>query len=282
MLTGMNEIFDLYFSTRNLILRNKLVTGNLGLARKVAHNMAATCREPYEDLEQLAIQGLIKAVERFNPQTCKYFSSFALPYIRGEIQHYLRDKASPVRIPRNLYERQATVGRTRQRLLSILGRTPSNKEIAECMHIEVEEVVEAQNATRNLWAVSSLETPLSEDLTLGDTIVAQNQETPPDIEKLTCELNNAVARLEPRYSKALKAYLAGKKSKVSQRALVAKGAYKLSVSALPSLKEAVKLASEYTCADALEKTIWSQVTCFLSAEQQAWFYNWLRSQAETA
>jgi RNA polymerase sigma-B factor len=291
----MNEIFNLYFLTRNLTLRNKLVTTNLGLARKVAHSMDGRCIEPYEDLEQLAIQGLIKAVERFNPETCKYFSSFALPYIRGEIQHYLRDKASPVRIPRNLHERQARINRSRRRLLESLGRSPSNKETAEYMGVEVEFVLEAQNAARNLWAVGSLEAPIGdEDLTLGDTLIAQNQEIP-DFEKLAAELRDALAGLEPRYSKAVKGYLAEgifaeeeykrkmpRKSKVTRRALVSKAVKQLSISALP-LEEAVKLASEYANnADALSKAIWSQVACFLTVEQQTWFYNWLRSQAQTA
>src|SRR5690348_16949629 len=104
----MKEIFVLFFETRNLTLRNLLVELNIGLARRVAHRMKDSCNIGYQDLFELATMGLIKAVERYNPNQ-KYFTSFALPYIKGEIQHFLRDKSSLVRIPRGLHELSSRV-----------------------------------------------------------------------------------------------------------------------------------------------------------------------------
>ncbi|NEO27545.1 MAG: sigma-70 family RNA polymerase sigma factor, partial [Kamptonema sp. SIO4C4] len=81
-------------------LRNKIVQLNIGLVRKEAHHWVNQCNESYEDLLQVGCLGLIRAIERFDLSKGNAFSSFAIPYIRGEIQHYLRDKVTSVRIPR--------------------------------------------------------------------------------------------------------------------------------------------------------------------------------------
>ncbi|NEO67869.1 MAG: sigma-70 family RNA polymerase sigma factor, partial [Moorea sp. SIO4G2] len=81
-------------------LRNQLVALNLGLVRREAHHWVKQCHESYEDLLQVGCIGLIGAIERFDSTKGIAFSSFAIPYIRGEIQHYLRDRGYSIRIPR--------------------------------------------------------------------------------------------------------------------------------------------------------------------------------------
>jgi len=73
-------------------IRNELVKLNFGLVRKEAHHWVNQCTESYEDLLQVGCIGLIRAIERFDTTKGSAFSSFAIPYIRGEIQHYLRDR----------------------------------------------------------------------------------------------------------------------------------------------------------------------------------------------
>ena len=98
------ELLQNYHRHPSLKLRNKLVELNIGLVRKVAHQICRKCAEPYEDLEQIGYLGLIRAIERFDPLQGAAFSSFAIPYIRGEMLHYLRDKGSMMRIPRRWQE----------------------------------------------------------------------------------------------------------------------------------------------------------------------------------
>jgi RNA polymerase sigma-B factor len=86
-----------YQKTPSAEVRNRLVQLNLGLVRKEAHHWINQCTENYEDLLQVGSLGLIRAIERFDMSKGHAFSSFAIPYIRGEIQHYLRDKGCPVR-----------------------------------------------------------------------------------------------------------------------------------------------------------------------------------------
>lgn len=88
------ELFDKYAASKSIPLRNSIVIANLGLARMIAHRYKNSCSIPYEDLEQVASLGLIKAVEGFNPSLGNAFSSYALPWIRGEVLHFIRDKTT--------------------------------------------------------------------------------------------------------------------------------------------------------------------------------------------
>lgn len=89
--------------------RNHLVEANQGLVRQEAHRWHRLSREPLEDLIQEGTLGLIKAVERCNPNQGN-FSTYALRCIRSEIQHYLRDKGwGAVKPPRQWVESVAQV-----------------------------------------------------------------------------------------------------------------------------------------------------------------------------
>ncbi|MBD2771160.1 sigma-70 family RNA polymerase sigma factor [Iningainema tapete] len=109
--------------------RNDLAQRNAKLVHKVVHQMKNSCRESHEDLYQIGFIGLLKAANRYNPKTGNAFSSFAIPYIRGEIQHYLRDQWQSVKIPRSALELRAKVKRIKKSLDS-LGRNIDELQIA--------------------------------------------------------------------------------------------------------------------------------------------------------
>lgn len=113
----------------NVRNRNELAQANAKLVHKVVHRMSQVCREPYEDLYQLGYIGLIKAADRFDPNTGNAFSSFAIPYIQGEIQHFLRDQWQSVKLPRTAIETKAKVRRLK-RCLESLGRETDALQIA--------------------------------------------------------------------------------------------------------------------------------------------------------
>jgi RNA polymerase sigma-B factor len=113
-------------SAESLRLRSALVMAHRGLARKAAHRKSHTSPEPYEDLEQIAIEGLIRAIDRYdpfrrNPKTGKVaaFSSFAMPYINGEIGHFERDDfRGRAKVPRAWLELHQKVRRIKRKLAS--------------------------------------------------------------------------------------------------------------------------------------------------------------------
>ncbi|AIE73134.1 MULTISPECIES: RNA polymerase sigma factor SigF [unclassified Synechocystis] len=105
------RLFKVYAESHSVDVRNRIMEVNLGLVRKEAHHWTSQCTESFEDLSQVGCLGLIRAIERFDVSKGNAFSSFAIPYIRGEIQHFLRDKSNCVRIPRRWLDlgRQAIV-----------------------------------------------------------------------------------------------------------------------------------------------------------------------------
>ncbi|MBD2489014.1 sigma-70 family RNA polymerase sigma factor [Aulosira sp. FACHB-615] len=118
--------------------RNTLAEANKKLVHKVVHRAKTTCREPYEDLFQIGYIGLLKAADRFDIATGNAFSSFAIPYIQGEIQHFLRDQWQLIKVPRTALETKAKVKRL-QKNLATLGREAESLQIALGLGIKQEQ-----------------------------------------------------------------------------------------------------------------------------------------------
>jgi RNA polymerase sigma-B factor len=155
------DLFQQYQHSGSRILRNQIMELNLGLVKKEAHRWSTKCSETYEDLMQVGCLGLLRAIERFNPEKGYAFSSFALPYIRGEIQHYLRDRGCSVKMPRRWLELWQQAKNVKQDFRKQFNRQPTDGEIAHVLEIPLEEWQEITLASQN-------REPLSLDLPLGD------------------------------------------------------------------------------------------------------------------
>lgn len=177
----MLNVFLAYYRKPNTTLRNKLVELNLGLARTVAHSIAKTTTESYEDLEQVAFLGLIASVERFNPTQGLKFSTFAVPTIRGKVLQYLRDKGAVIRIPQNLQDLHIQKSKVERKLSAALGRQVTRSEIIDALDIECDRLDEVELAYSNRFP-TSLNTPVvrsegrTHHIALEDTIAARPDE----------------------------------------------------------------------------------------------------------
>lgn len=156
------ELLRAYYQSPSAALRNRVVELNLGLVRREAHHWVNQCTENYDDLMQVGSMGLLRAIERFDTAKGHAFSSFAVPYIRGEIQHYLRDKGSPVRIPRRWQTIQHQAAALTAELRSQLNRQPTDAEVAAGLQISLAELQEVKLAFRNR-APLSLDAPINDD-----------------------------------------------------------------------------------------------------------------------
>ncbi|MBD2104610.1 RNA polymerase sigma factor SigF [Leptolyngbya sp. FACHB-261] len=187
-------------------LRNELVRLNLGLVRKEAHHWINQCTESYDDLVQVGALGLIRAIERFDMSRGHAFSSFAIPYIRGEIQHYLRDKSPTVRIPRRWLALQRQASKTVRELRGQLHRQPSDEELAAALEIELSEWQEIKLACQNRSPLS-LDAPVrdEEDSTtsLGDMVPDAGYRSFQLAQEDRIRLQQALARLEQRTRQVL-------------------------------------------------------------------------------
>lgn len=156
------ELLREYQSCSSPLVRNRLVELNFGLVRREAHHWINQCTESYEDLLQVGSIGLIRAIERFDIAKGHAFSSFAIPYIRGEIQHYLRDKSQSVRIPRRWQALQRKAIYVVRELQGRLHRSPTDAEIADALEISQEEWHEIKLASQNR-ALLSLDAPIRDE-----------------------------------------------------------------------------------------------------------------------
>jgi RNA polymerase sigma-B factor len=126
---------------RRAELRARLVTGYLPVARHIARKHGYR-GEVLDDLEQVATLGLIRAIDRFEPDRGPDFISFGVPTINGEVLRHFRDRALIIRVPRRLRALQASIYQAVADLSQSLRRAPRPTEIATRLGIGVDEVVD--------------------------------------------------------------------------------------------------------------------------------------------
>ncbi len=200
------ELLVSYHQKPSVRLRNQLVQMNAGLVRKIAHRVSHQCAEPYEDLEQIGYLGLIRAIERFDPNQGCAFSSFAVPYIRGEMLHFLRDRSGTVKIPRRWQQLNKEGQRIREALVEKTGRQPSDDEIADLLGVTVQEWRESKLAAKNRLPLSLDATvcqQLDSPMTLGDTLPDARYQALQNLEEDRQQLQRAMNQLEDKTRQAI-------------------------------------------------------------------------------
>jgi len=126
-------------------LRARIIEDLLPLATHLA-NRFRNRGEPFDDLVQVANLALIKAVDGFDPHRGVSFSSYAVPFIAGELKRHFRDKTWHVRVPRRLQELSLQINRATDELTQQLGRSPTVADLATNLGIGEEETIEALEA----------------------------------------------------------------------------------------------------------------------------------------
>ncbi|MEU1264729.1 SigB/SigF/SigG family RNA polymerase sigma factor [Streptomyces cellulosae] len=141
--------------------RNTLIEMNMSLVRFAAGRFRGR-GDDMDDVVQTGMIGLIKAIDRFELSREVEFTSFALPYIVGEIKRFFRDTTWAVHVPRRLQELRVELARAREELSSRLDREPTVAELATLMNVSEQQVVEGQIAA-NGYNSSSLDAALTGD-----------------------------------------------------------------------------------------------------------------------
>jgi RNA polymerase sigma-B factor len=159
--------------------RDELVTMHLPLVQFLARRFRDR-GEPLEDLVQVGTIGLIKAVDRFDPERGVEFSTYATPTIVGEIKRHFRDKGWAIRVPRRLQELRISIGQATAELSQRSGRSPTVAELAAHLDISEDEVIEGLEGAL-AYSTTSLDTPVGghaddDAPLLGDTLHAENDD----------------------------------------------------------------------------------------------------------
>jgi RNA polymerase sigma-B factor len=138
-------LFRRYRRDPNASLRDTLVERHLGLVRHAIRRFANK-GEPLDDLFQVGVLALIKAVDGFDPDRGVRFSTYGTRMVEGEIKRHFRDKCWTVHVPRRLQELQLEVRNTAEALTHQLGRAPVTGELADAVGVSEEDVSEAMSA----------------------------------------------------------------------------------------------------------------------------------------
>jgi RNA polymerase sigma-B factor len=150
---------------RDRAARDELVERYTPLARHLARRYRGQAES--EDLEQVALLALVKAIDRFDPERGIAFTSFAVPTVLGEIKRYFRDLGWVVRVPRSVQELKQRLDREVGQMTATLGRSPTPIELADRTETTVEQVMEALAAASAHYP-ESLDRPANED---GDPLM---------------------------------------------------------------------------------------------------------------
>ncbi|MGW1467212.1 RNA polymerase sigma factor SigF [Streptomyces sp. NPDC002308] len=141
--------------------RNTLIEMNLSLVRYAAQRFRNRAGDDTEDIIQVGTIGLIKAIDRFDLSREVEFTTFAIPYIVGEIKRFFRDTTWSVHVPRRLQELRVELAKAKETLSDRLDRDPTVKELAAHLDLSEEEAIEGLVAA-NGYSAGSLDVPSSD------------------------------------------------------------------------------------------------------------------------
>ncbi len=183
-------------------VRNTLVELNMALV-KFAAARYRTRNEPLEDIVQVGTIGLIKAINRFDPDRAIEFPTFALPTIIGEIKRFFRDTSWSVHVPRRLQELRLHLARAADDLAQSLDRAATVAELATRLQLTREEVTEGLLAA-NGYTANSLD-QLADDTGDGSTLVDRLGHTDPGLDSIdnVASLKPLIAQLTERERRIL-------------------------------------------------------------------------------
>ncbi|MBO0748559.1 MAG: SigB/SigF/SigG family RNA polymerase sigma factor [Acidimicrobiaceae bacterium] len=139
--------------------RDRVVAAYQGLAYSLAARFGQRGEE-LDDLNQVALIGLLKAIDRFDPDRGAELTTFATATILGELKRHLRDRSWSVRLPRRVHDLHLRAQQSIDELTQELGRSPSLSEIGKHLGAAVEDVIEALDAG-GFRHNASLEAPMS-------------------------------------------------------------------------------------------------------------------------
>ena len=156
-----SDLFRRWRRFRDRRARDELIERFLPLARKLARRYVPSS-EPYDDLVQVASLGLVKAVERFDPDRGFAFTSFAVPTVVGELKRYFRDTGWALHVDRGAQERARKVIDAQHEIRGRTGHMPSINELSQYLELSDEEVLDGLQ-TAEAYGAISLDAPVGSD-----------------------------------------------------------------------------------------------------------------------
>ena len=191
---------DEYQATKNQSIKEQIVIDNMRLVLSMTKRFYQRT-ENIEDLFQVGIIGLIKAIENFNTSYNLRFSTYAVPLILGEMKRYLRDN-SQIKISRTIRDTAYKILQIKDRYIQNKQREPTIPELSEELQMEQATIIEALQSTS---VITSLQEEISNDdghaLTMLDQ-VSDEKEKRKDLH-IFIDLQDALKKLSEREKKVI-------------------------------------------------------------------------------
>ena len=166
------DLLRRYHQTDDPRALEELAHRSMPLVRSIARKYHGR-GEDMDDLIQAGNVGLVKAIERFDPDAGHRFITFAAPNIQGEIRRHFRDHTWAVHVPRSVQELDAKIQKTTRAVEAETGREPTDDDLADELGATVTDIRQARSAGRSYRALS-LDAPAGEDRRTGDTVGASD------------------------------------------------------------------------------------------------------------
>ena len=192
-------------SKKKRMMHISIVENTMDLVKSVAISIAMQSGIPPEDLIQVGALGLIKAIEFYKPDMNTKFTTYALYFIKGEIRHYLRDKASLIKTPREIQELLLKLNTARKKLTESGYSDPSNEQLAEYLKVPVEKIVEVCNieSCRNTLSLDQSIISDNEESSLLDKIPSEDYQEFQNSHENKIMLAETIEKLPPDLKKVI-------------------------------------------------------------------------------
>lgn len=202
--TQINEWLITYKSSEEKKVRkelqNLIVVAAMPFVKKIACGLARRVTDPVDDLIQVGAVGLIKAIDLYNPGLGTKFKTYATYLITGEIRHYLRDKASMIKAPREIQELAFRINCVIKKLTEE-GIEPTSEQIAEEMSLPVKKVNDIIEVDRRKSTISLDQTFAFDDddtMSLADKIPSGDYQEFLNSYEEKIMLSKAISQLKPK------------------------------------------------------------------------------------
>lgn len=189
-------------------LMNLIVVAMMPVIKKIANSIARRAEDPVEDLVQAGSIGLVKAIKRYNPELCPKFRIYAGYLIVGEMQHYMRDKVSLIKVPREIIELAMRIKNFVKDLSEEEMDNMTSQKVAEALDVPVQKVNTAIDIDRRK-KVTSLDELISVDgnkTSIGDLTPAYDYKEFSEKYDMHMEIDNIIKNLPAEYKEIVELF----------------------------------------------------------------------------
>lgn len=186
-------------------LQNLIVVASMPFVKRIACGLARRSTDPVDDLIQVGAVGLIKAIDLYNPTVGTKFKTYSTYLITGEIRHYLRDKASMIKAPREIQELAFRISCVIKQLTEE-GQEPTSERIAEVMSLPVTRINDIIEVDRRKSTISLDQTMTQEDddtMSLADKIPSGDYQEFLSAYEEKIMLSKAISQLKPKLKEVI-------------------------------------------------------------------------------